>query len=95
MMFGQNRRIQLPLAGALLLCALVGVYLFMAKRSSKPAARISKHKVETPADEALKYWTVDKMRQAKPAPMPKVGTPNKGKKQPGRPPRTSQPPRAE
>ncbi len=95
MMFRLNRRIQLPLVGTLLLCVLVGVYLFAAKRFSKSGAKIKKHSVSTPADEALKYWTADKMRQAKPAPMPKVGTPDGGKKRPGRPPRASQPPRAE
>lgn len=94
-MFQRDRRIQLPLVGTLLLCVLIGVYLFTAKRSSKSRAKIIKHSVGTPADEALKYWTADKMRQAKPAPMPKVDAPHKGKKHPERPPRASQPPRAE
>jgi len=72
---------------------LVGVYLFAWKRFSKPApsATIIKHPVETPADDALKYWTAGKMRDAKPAPLPNVDTPDRGKRRQRRPPHRSSP----
>lgn len=76
----QYRRSSLPLAGTVLLCLLVGVYLFAWKR--KRAAKrdtIIKHSVEKHPDEALKYWTVDKMRDAKPAPLPNVNGLERGK----------------
>ncbi len=84
----QRQFIQLPLVGALLICLLVGVYLFAYKRFLKadPSATISKHSVETDPDEALKYWTVDKMRNAKPAELPHVDTLDRGKQHPQRPP---------
>ena len=88
----QQRRISLPLAGAVLLCVLIGVYLVSwKKRDAKPdpSAKIIKHTVETNPDEALKYWTKSKMRKAKPAPMPNVSAPEAGKKQPKRPPHSS------
>lgn len=76
-----------PLVGAALLCLLVGTYLFAWKRSSKrvPATTIVKHTVETSADDALKYWTADRMRAAKPAPMPQVTTLDGGKQHPRHP----------
>jgi hypothetical protein len=84
----QWRSIQLPLIGALLVCLLVGGYLFACKRFSKadPLATIMKHPVETDPDEALKYWTADKMRDAKPANLPNVDTLDRGKQHPRRPP---------
>lgn len=70
----QQRLIQLLLVGTILLCLLVGVYLVAKKRSSKPepSATISKHSVDTSSDDALKYWTADKMRNAKGMPLPNV-----------------------
>jgi len=93
MMLQQQRLIRLPLVGTVLLCLLVGVYLFASKRFSKPApsARIIKHPVETPADDTLKYWTADKMRDAEPAPLPNVDAPDRGKRRPRRPSRRSSP----
>ena len=93
MMSRQQKFIYLPLVGTILLCLLVGVYLAAWKRFSKPAppAKIIKHPVETPADEALKYWTADKMRSAKAAPMPKVNDLDRGKHHPRRPPHPSGP----
>ncbi len=87
MMSRQYRLIQLSLAGTILVCLLVGVYLFAGKRFSKPdpPATIIKHSVDKPSDEALKYWTADKMRKAKPADLPHVGTRDQGKQQPQRP----------
>jgi len=84
-MLQQQRFIRLPLVGTVLLCLLVGVYLFAWKRFSKPTpARIIKHSVEAPAEDALKYWTADKMRDAKPAPLPNVDIPDRGKRRPRR-----------
>lgn len=36
------------------------------------SAPIVKHPVETRPEDALKYWTADKMRKAKPANMPQT-----------------------
>ncbi len=94
MMSRQQRLIYLPLVGTLLLCLLVGVYLLTWKRFSKPAPSIRKHSVETPADDALKYWTADKMRNAKAAPLPNVDTLDRGKRHPRRPPHPSRPKQA-
>jgi len=89
----QQKLIHRPLVGTILLCLLVGVYLFALKRFSKPApsATIVKHSVETPADDALKYWTADKMRNAKAAPLPNVNAHDGGKHRLRRPPHSSRP----
>lgn len=81
-MFQQRRRIQLPVVGAILLCLLVGVYLFAVRRSTKPdpASPIERHTVETSAADALKYWTKDKKRKAKPAELPHVNEGKPGKR---------------
>jgi len=81
MMSQQLRLVQLPIVGVILLCILVGVYLFAGKRFTKhdSAGRIIKHRVDKNPDDALKYWTADKMREAKPAPMPNVEARNQGK----------------
>jgi hypothetical protein len=93
MMSQQQKLIYLPLLGTILVCLLVGVYLLAWKRFSKSASetRIIKHAVETPADDALTYWTADKMRHAKAAPLPKVNDLERGKRHPRRPPRPSSP----
>jgi hypothetical protein len=87
MMSRQQRLIQLPLFSTLILCLLAGVYLFAWKRfpKRKSSSSIEKHTVDTPADEALKYWTADKMRNAKPVDLPNVKAPDRGKRQPRRP----------
>jgi hypothetical protein len=92
----QQKLIQLPLIGTLLLCLLAGVYLLAWKRFSKPgpSARIKKHPVETSSDEALKYWTADKMRNAKPARLPNVNALKRGEQHPRRPPNSSSSPEA-
>jgi hypothetical protein len=84
----QQRFIYLPLVGTVLLCLLVGLSLAAWKRFSKstPSNKITKHTVETPPDEALKYWTADRMRNAKAAPLPKVNSVDREKQDP-RPPR--------
>jgi hypothetical protein len=90
MMSRQQRLIQRPLVGVTLLCLLTGVLLATWKRSAKKAKKaektnssgtIIKHPVDTSADETLKYWTAEKMRDAKPAKMPHVDNLEKGKKQ--------------
>ncbi|HLQ27698.1 MAG TPA: hypothetical protein VK140_00505 [Ktedonobacteraceae bacterium] len=91
MMSRQQRLIQLPLVGTILLGLLVGVYLVYLlawKRFSKPGppATIIQHPVETPSDDALKYWTADKMRKAKAARLPNVTALDRGKPHPRRPP---------
>ena len=96
MMPRQRRRIYLPLVGTILLCILVGVYLTALKRHSKqgPPAKIIKHTVETPSDEILKYWTADKMRNARPVTMPNTNALRRKKKQPPHPPDVSSSPNA-
>jgi hypothetical protein len=72
----QQRLIYLPLVGTVLICVLAGVSLAAWKHFSKstPSNKVIKHTVETPPGDALKYWTADKMRNAKAAPLPKVNT---------------------
>ena len=89
----QQRIIYLPLVGAILLCLLVGVYLAAWKRflKSTPSNKVTKHTVKTLPDEALKYWTADRMRNAKAAPLPRVNTLDREKQDPQHPPRPSRP----
>lgn len=86
----QHKFMRLPLVGAILLGLLAGVFLVMAARKrlskSDAAGAVVKHSVGTSADDVLKYWTEDKMRDAKPAKMPKVKALERGKKRPKRPP---------
>src|ERR1043166_5943148 len=56
--------------------------------SSEP---IIKHPVNADPEETLKHWTADKMRKAKPAPLPKVDKIDHGKKQRRRAPNTYDP----
>ncbi len=93
MMSRQQRLIYLPLVGTTLLCLLVGVYLLAWKRFSKatPSATIIKHAVDSSSDDALKYWTADRMRNAKAAPLPNVNALERGKQDPRRPPHASSP----
>jgi hypothetical protein len=92
----QQRLISLPLVGMILLCLLVCLYLVARKRSEKPepSIPISKHSVETSPEEALKYWTADKMRNAKAAEMPNVNALERGKQHPQYPPQAPSPPHA-
>jgi len=70
----QQRLIFVPLIGTIVLGLLVGAYLAASKRFTKstPSNKVTKHKVKTPPEEALKYWTSDRMRNAKAAPLPGV-----------------------
>ena len=79
-MFQQSRRMQLAVTGTILLCLLVGVYLFAVRRSSKPDPSVEKHSVETSPEDALKYWTKSRMRKAKPAELPHINADEKGKR---------------
>ena len=82
MMSRQQKLIQLPLFSTLILCLLAGVYLFAWKRfpKRKSSSSVEKHTVDTPSEEVLKYWTADKMRNAKPVELPNVKVPDRGKK---------------
>ena len=91
MMPRQQNRLLLALVGIVLLGLLVGVYFFVGKRPAKPEHAIIKHPVDTPPEDALKYWTADRMRNAKPAELPHVNAPKRKKRQPRRPPHTSDP----
>ena len=70
----QQRLVQLSLAGTILLSLLIGVYLFASRRLPRRGSnrKVVQHTVEKKPDEVLKYWTADKMRNAKPAEMPRV-----------------------
>ena len=75
----QLTRFLLP--GAVFLCLLVGVSLIAWRRLAKPAPiAVATHRVETPPDEALKYWTTDKMRKAGATNMPSTNDLKPGKK---------------
>jgi hypothetical protein len=89
----QRGLIQRSLAGALLLGLLVGVCLIVWKRFLKPdpSEAIVKHTVDTNPDDVLKYWTEERMRNAKPAKMPHVPDQDRGKPHPRRPSRESRP----
>lgn len=86
-MFQQKRLIQLPLVGIILLGLLAVLFFAGRKRASKPdpEANVHTHKVETSPDDVRKYWTEDKMRQAKPAPMPSTTDLKPGKAHPRNP----------
>ena len=82
----QYKLYSLPQASIIFLCLLVGILVFMGKRSSQAehSDKVVKHTVDASPAETLKYWTADKMRKAKPAELPNVKAP-KGKKAPKRP----------
>ena len=86
-MLRQQRRTRPLLAGAVLLCLLIGLYLAAWKRFSKsdPAGKVVKHSVETPAEDVLNYWAAENTRKAKPAPMPHISAPETGKRATRRP----------
>jgi len=96
MMSRQQKLIYLPLVGTILLCSLAIMYLMVRKRNSKPdpSTTVSKHSVKTSSNDALKYWTADKMRNAKPVELPNVASPGRRKKQPRRPPQAPHSPHA-
>jgi hypothetical protein len=93
MMSQSRRRIQLPLIGTLLLCLFIGIYLVTCRRFAKsnPSGAITKHSVETPSDDVLKYWSAGKMRNAKGVDLPNVDALNQEKQHSRRPPHKSSP----
>jgi hypothetical protein len=74
-----------------LLGLLAIVFLVGRKHSSdsEPSGAISKHTQDTSSEDALKYWTADKMRKARPAKMPNVKNLRREKQQSDRPSRTA------
>lgn len=80
----QNRTTYLASIGVLFLSLLVGVFLFARKRRAKPnsSEKAVTHSVETSPEDALAYWTTDKKRDAKPAPMPVINEPSQEKRPP-------------
>ena len=83
----QQRFIYIPFVGILILCLFVVLFLATRKRFSKSthSNKVTKHKVESAPDEALKYWTADRMRNAKASPLPNVNTLDREKQEPHRP----------
>jgi hypothetical protein len=49
------------------------------KKKTDASGKVIKHKVKTSGKETLEYWTAEKKRDAKPAQMPHVDKPDKGK----------------
>lgn len=72
MMTQRQRLIYLPLASIVFLCILSAIYFVAGKRKAKSehSDSVVKHSVEKPADEVLKHWTPEKMREAQPAELP-------------------------
>ncbi len=70
----KQRIASIPLVGILILSLFVVLFLATRKRISKSTSskKVAKHKVEASPEEALQYWTADKMHNAKPAPLPEV-----------------------
>jgi hypothetical protein len=85
-MLQKRSMIQLSLVGAIALALLLGLFLTGRKRMSKPdPAGVARHSLKTPAEDVQKYWTAEKMREAKPVPMPHVSDVKEGKKRRQRP----------
>lgn len=85
-MSSQQKGQQWSLVGGAIVVGLILVfYLYLAssRRSEKKegSTGVSKHTVTTSAEETLKYWTPERMRKAKPAPMPVVDDVKEEKKQ--------------
>ena len=81
-MFQQRRAILLPSLGTLLLSLLIGLFLFGRRRREKSntSGKVVTHEVKTSPEDTLAYWTEDRMRDAKPAPMPMVDERHLGKR---------------
>lgn len=72
----RQRLMYLPLASIAFLCILFAIYLVAEKRKAKSddSDSVVKHSVATPADDILKHWTAEKMRDAQPAELPSTNT---------------------
>jgi hypothetical protein len=92
----EQNNTQLPLIGGFLLGLLMVAGLLTWQRQRQPArvSAMARQKTKTSPEEALRYWTADKKRKAKPAPMPHIDTSNQEKKQPQRPQTPSDTPEA-
>lgn len=92
-MLQKRSLIQLSLVGAIVLALLLGLFLTGRKRMSKPdpAAGVARHSLKTPAEDVQKYWTAEKMRDAKPAPMPHISGVKEGKQRQSRPSKSRKP----
>jgi hypothetical protein len=89
-MFQKQRQIRLPLAGALLLGLLAGIALLAWSwlAHSESSEGVTKHTVDTSPEDALKYWTADRMRKAKATNMPQIDAPGRKQSHSRRPPQT-------
>ena len=71
----QSRRpVQLPLISFISLCMLVVLTFLLWRRFMKPESEpsVTRHSVENSPDDALKYWTADKMHNTSATNMPTV-----------------------
>jgi hypothetical protein len=86
----QQRLIRLPLVGLFMLGLLAIAFLVGRKRASdsESSDAVTRHSVDNSPEDALKYWTADRMRKAKPAKMPHVKKVEQEKKPSKRAPRT-------
>jgi hypothetical protein len=57
----------------------------MSQQQADSEPPIARHHAETSPDEALKYWTAEKRRKAKPAHQPHVKNPGREKQSPQAP----------
>jgi hypothetical protein len=67
----QSKCIRPSLIGVMILGLLVGVFLVVRGRSSKPDPKVTRRSVETSPDEVLQYWE-KKKKDVKPKPLPEV-----------------------
>lgn len=80
-MLEKQQLVRVLLPGAAFLCLLAVVSLIAWRRIARPApVAIATHRVKTPADDALNYWTADKMRKAGTTNMPRTDAIKPGKK---------------
>ena len=83
----QQKPIYVSLISTTILSLIVSIFLFARKRRAKldHSEKVVSHSVETSPEDTLAYWTADKKRDAKPAPMPVINEQHQEK----RPPHTS------
>jgi len=92
----QSKPVQFPWLGPVLLSVLIGLFLVALRRFAKPdpSGAVIRHSVDTHSDDALKYWTAEKMHNTKNTTMPNITAPDRGKKRSRRSPKTSDPERS-
>ena len=83
-MISKQRFVYIALVVTILLCLIIVLFSTKRKRLTKSTSskKVTKHKVDTTPDEVLKYWTADKMRNAKAVPLPEVNNLDRGKQDP-------------